>query len=55
MRKERNTARAGHKGCRCCYPLPDSSTLRKRERLMWLQDSDDREGGQCDDVESGNV
>lgn len=47
MRREKNTARTGHKGCRCCYPLPDNATLRKREERMWWQhdnnDNDDDE------------
>ena len=43
MRRERSTARTGHKGCRCCYPVPDSSTLRKREERMWQDDNDDND------------
>jgi hypothetical protein len=58
MRNERNAARTGHKGCKCCYPLPDNATLRKREKLMWWQDNDDSEDWgvmEGDDVEGGNA
>lgn len=43
MRSVRDTARGGHKGCRCCYPLPDNGTLRQREKNTWRNDYDDDE------------
>ena len=46
MRSEKDTARTGHKGCRCCYPVPDKGTLRKREESAWRKDNDDNEEGE---------
>lgn len=48
MRSQRDTARTGHKGCRCCYPVPDSSTLRQRERQWWMADVDDESNDEED-------
>lgn len=41
LRKPRDTARAGHKGCYCCYPPADNATLRKREERAWLEEIED--------------
>jgi hypothetical protein len=38
MRSVRDTARTGHRGCRCCCPIPNVRTLRTRERRAWLKE-----------------
>lgn len=43
MRSQRDTARTGHRGCRCCYPLPDNGTLRQREKQDWRDDIEEEE------------
>lgn len=48
LNSQRDTARAGHRGCRCCYPTPKHSVLRAREERMWRDDNDD-EIGECDE------
>lgn len=38
LKSTRDTAATGHRGCRCCYPVPDASTLRQREKQAWMHD-----------------
>jgi len=38
MRKIRSQARAGYRGCYCCYPPATRKVQRVREKRAWKRD-----------------